>query len=191
MKYYEQIKKDRDLFKFCLIGDGGVGKTTFVNYLRTGKLLQDSDAPSTTRTPFVNIDGCSLGGHILQIYDLAGQRRKGAHPLDYMQEVVLKEVDKILLFFALDNLESFLNIRKWFKELEGIYKGWDEETPSVFLIGNKLDLPRKVEAINGESLVERVEAIKFYHEISLASGLNVAELLRTLCKELDVRQNTS
>ena len=180
--YLLYLKITKDLFKFCVIGDGGVGKSTFINFLTTGQLAPDFDV---IRTPYINIDGCTLGGHNIQLYDLAGQRRADAHPLDHLQTVVLKGTDVILFFFSLDNLESFINIKKWYEEVKLFYTNWENDRPLLILIGNKLDLPRNVESFNGEELVERMDDFESYHEMSLFSGENVESFLKALCDNLD------
>ncbi|MFX1538367.1 MAG: GTP-binding protein [Promethearchaeota archaeon] len=178
------LKVVRDLFKFCLIGDGGVGKSTFLYYLRTGDLADKQDIE---RTPYINIESCILGGHNLQLYDLAGQRRKNAHPLDHIQAVVFKEVDVLLFFFSLNNFHSFLNVRKWYEEIKTIYDIWEQPLPTMYLVGNKLDLPREVESLNGEELVKSVPGFKGYFEISLFSGKNVDRFLKAICEELEAK----
>ena len=55
----------------------------------------------------------------------------------------------------------------------------------MFLVGNKLDLPRNVESINGETLVKNIEPIKAYFEISLFSGEDVVNLISEVNKELE------
>lgn len=182
--YLLYLKITKDLFKFCLVGDGGVGKSTFINFLTSGKLATDIE---TKRTPYINIDGCILGGHNLQLYDLAGQRRENAHPLDHMQNVILKSVDYILFFFSLENMQSFLNIKNWYEEIQLFYKNFQTEKPKFFLIGNKSDLPRKVEKFNGEQLINRINDFIGYYEISLVTGDNVTEFLKDLCNYLDQR----
>lgn len=182
-EYFRLVKAAQDLFKFCIIGDGGVGKTTFINYLTTGNLVvQQGDL---RRTPYVTIEGCTLGGHKIQLYDLAGQRGVGTHPLDHMQTVVLKGTDMLFFFYSLDRLGSYTNIKKWYDEIKGIYDNWGDPVPPMFLVANKLDLPRKVETINGEVLVENVPEFVAYAEISLLSGENVPEFLTQICDELD------
>ncbi|MFX0091967.1 MAG: GTP-binding protein [Candidatus Hodarchaeota archaeon] len=181
----ERLKKVYDIFKICLAGDGAVGKTSFLNYLRTGKFIPNQG--NIKRTPFINIDGCALGGHKIQLYDLAGQRRKDAHPLDFLQIQVFKELDSLILFFSLNNLQSFINIKTWYEEVRRIYETWNESLPPMFLVGNKLDMPRKVESINGEALVNNVKEFNGYYEISLVSGENVLDLLNGICEMLDSR----
>jgi len=180
--YLLYLKITKDLFKICLLGDGGVGKSTFIHFLSTGQLAHETNIQ---RTPYINIDGCNLGGHNLQIYDLAGQRREDAHPLDHLRNVVLRGTDIILFFFALDNLQSFLNIKNWFEEILLFYKDWENEKPVMLLVGNKLDLPRKVEAFNGQELAERVPEFSAYFEISLATAANLEAFLKALCDILD------
>ena len=182
--YLLYLKITKDLFKFCLVGDGGVGKSTFINFLTTGKLAPEFDVQ---RTPYINIDGAQLGGHNIQLYDLAGQRRENAHPLDHLKNVVLKGADYIIFFFSLENMESFLNIKKWYEEIKLFYKDNGNDLPKMILIGNKLDLPRAVEAINGQQLTERMDDFIGYYEISLVNGTNVENFLKELCDHLDNR----
>ncbi len=102
------LKRRKKLFKLCLCGDGAVGKTTFLNYLKSKKLVHEQK--DARRTTYVNIDVFNLDGRQLQLFDLAGQRTMGAHPLDHMSHVVLKEVDIVLFFFALDKPKSLRGI---------------------------------------------------------------------------------
>ena len=88
-------------------------------YLVEERLINDYDYESG----LLKLDIGKNGGHQLQIYDLAGQREEGAHPLDHLQAVVLKEADFLIFFFALDNLQSFVNIKKWYDEIKAAYEG--------------------------------------------------------------------
>ncbi len=172
------LKKKKKRIKLLLLGEGGCGKTTLVNFLRTGYVADKQGAVS--RTFYIKIDGCSLGEHKLQLFDLAGQRKEDTHPLDHLQNVTLKQVDAILVVFALDNLQSFMNIKTWYNEVNKIYNTWLEPLPPMLLIGNKLDLPRKVARINGEMLVDKITEINQYHEVSLFTGENMEPLQNSM-----------
>ena len=63
-------------FKLVMVGDGGVGKTTFVKRHRTGefeRVYTPTQAVSVTQVPFYTNHGPIL----LEIWDTAGQEKLG------------------------------------------------------------------------------------------------------------------
>lgn len=63
-------------FKLVMIGDGGVGKTTFVNRHRTGefdKIYEPTKGVNVSNIPFFTDHGPIL----FEIWDTAGQEKLG------------------------------------------------------------------------------------------------------------------
>lgn len=183
--FLQRIKKRKSVFKFCLVGDGATGKSTFMQYLESGELTVC--VFDTKRTPYMDFGTAQLKSGTVQLFDLAGQRVEHAHPLDHIPETSLRGADIILFFFSLDNFQSFLSIRTWYDEIKGFFETWKMHPPPCFLIGNKGDLERRVEAINGQEMVEKLPDFKAYFETSLLSGENLEALISALEDQMERR----
>ncbi len=184
--FLARIKAKRKFFKICIVGDGATGKTTFMRFLSTGNLRTCHD--NLRRTPYMDFGSTKIADNVVQIIDLAGQRFDGVHPLDHIPVTALRGADIILFFFTLDNFDSFLSLVNWYNEIRTIFDGWDSNIPSCILVGNKNDLTRCVERLNGEDFVKSYPEFSEYHEISLVSGDGVINLMAAIEQIMDQRQ---
>ncbi len=115
--------------KICLLGDGGVGKTSLVY-----RFIQNRFSTDFKSTLGVNllkheviIDNIRVTA---QIWDLGGQDK-----YEGLRKLYLDGSQGALVVFDKTNKESFENLDRWvksFRELRG--------SKPMFLIGNKLDL---------------------------------------------------
>jgi len=109
----------------CVVGDAGVGKTTFVSRLAwsiTAKILFKTLWPLSEE-----IENCHL-----QIFDThSGDQYRDLRPLLYAQ------MDVIIILFDVSN-RSTLH-RKWHDEIEAVYS-----TIPILLVGTKVDLRDKL-----------------------------------------------
>ncbi|MFW9800681.1 MAG: hypothetical protein ACFFD9_09610 [Candidatus Thorarchaeota archaeon] len=185
-EFLARIKRSRNIFKFCLVGDGGTGKTTFARFLSSGEMSVCENP--IKRTPYMDFASADLGVGKVQLIDLAGQRVKDAHPLDHIPHTALRGADVIVFFFSLDNFESFLSVKAWYDEIRTLFTEWDAQMPTCYLVGNKSDLDRKVEALNGIDMVERFVEFKEYYETSLLSGENLEKLVNALENDMRKRE---
>jgi len=150
-QFLSQIKNSKHLIRMTVVGDGAVGKTTLVqallklttdhNHNHSGhKVLEEK---KVTRTPFMEIETWTYKDLVFQCYDLAGQRIPGLHPLDLLQNHVLKYIDIYIFVFALDRYESFANLNDWLR-LMNLEYGLRNNNGGFILVGNKVDLERNV-----------------------------------------------
>ncbi len=184
-EFLREVKAAKRFFKICLVGDGATGKTTFMRYMATGDLVVCHEG--LKRTPYMDFGSTKLDDKTVQIIDLAGQRFDDAHPLDHIPVAALKSADIILFFFSLENFESFLSVQNWFNEIKGVFEAWGTEVPICILVGNKNDLTRCVEGINGIEFVINNPEFRFYSEISLLTGSSVIELVEKVQRIMDER----
>ena len=123
-------------FKLVMIGDGGVGKTTFVKRHLTGEF----------RKPYIPTKGaeCSVidfytnyGMVRFHIWDTAGQEKFGN-----LRECYYIGANCAIIMFDLTSRQTYKNVPKWHKDLVKIC----EKIPIV-LVGNKADVKeRKLKA---------------------------------------------
>ncbi|MHA2203636.1 MAG: Rab family GTPase, partial [Candidatus Hodarchaeales archaeon] len=133
------------LYKICLLGDGGVGKTSLRERF-LGKGFQ-SGYILTIGADFavqnLEIDGTQ---YKFQIWDLAGQQR-----FEAVRALYYKGSHGAILVFDRTRPESLFNLENWKREL---FTNVGRQIPYIIL-GNKSDLPN---AIIQEELKKFVEA---------------------------------
>ncbi|MFX0106016.1 MAG: GTP-binding protein [Candidatus Hodarchaeota archaeon] len=159
-------------FKFVIIGDHEVGKTSIIRRFVEKKFTEDYRATiglnvlSHTFELFGNQIGVAL-------YDLGAQKF-----FKRFRKVYYTGAQAAFLVFDLTNRESFDNIVKWYKELKLFTP--KEDIPIV-IVGNKTDLTvdRKVFYQEGARLANYLsesERIKIsYIETSALTGSNVED----------------
>nr|P41914.1 RecName: Full=GTP-binding nuclear protein Ran; AltName: Full=GTPase Ran; AltName: Full=Ras-like protein TC4 [Tetrahymena pyriformis]BAA04849.1 Ran/TC4 [Tetrahymena pyriformis] len=115
-------------FKLVLVGDGGVGKTTFVTRHQTGEFEKRYIA-----TQGVNVSNMILhttkGAIRFNIWDTAGQEKLGG-----LREGYYIGADAAIMMFDVTSRITYKNIPKWHKDLTRIC-----ENVPIVLVGNKVD----------------------------------------------------
>ncbi|MCK4847724.1 MAG: GTP-binding protein [Candidatus Heimdallarchaeota archaeon] len=165
------------LYKICLLGDGGVGKTSLRERFlgkgfQSGYILTIGADFAVQNLP---IDGVQ---YKFQIWDLAGQQRFSA-----VRALYYKGSHGAILIFDQTRVDSLYNLEKWKEEL---YTNVGREIPFIIL-GNKSDLPDSIEQSEVDRFIQKsqseIKDIPFnikYLKTSAKSGLNVTEAFETL-----------
>lgn len=143
-------------FKIILIGDHDTGKTTF---FRTINYLDLSFIPTTIGvdffTKYIKKENRTIK---VNFWDTAGQERFRSIVVSYF-----KNISGILLFFNLNNINTFISLENWLKDIKN-NNSCDHEHP-IILIGNKSDLKKNVDSDSIKILVNKYNLI--YREISV------------------------
>ena len=166
------------IFKVCVFGDGGVGKTTLVNRYLSGHFSE-----STKMTIGVDLatkrferDGVDV---TLQLWDLGGEERFRFFLPGYARGsfagIFLYDITR---FNSLMNLDEWLTIFK---------KGADTDRYDIpiLMVGSKLDLEHKrsvsrSDAFNAGLNHEIYDVI----ECSSKTGYNVEEIFHNITEEI-------
>ena len=165
------------LFKSIVVGDGGVGKTALT--LRFSKGFFTEDYKMTIGVDFhvktISID--TSEGVIkckLQLWDTGGQER-----FSYVRPLYYRGALGALCCYDITNRKSFLNLLKWFGDIEK-HCG---NIPTI-LIATKKDLEelRVVGIDEGQSFAEQ-RSIPFY-ETSAKDGINVEDTFNQLTEQI-------
>ncbi|MFW9915877.1 MAG: GTP-binding protein [Candidatus Thorarchaeota archaeon] len=187
------------ILKFCLIGDGGVGKTAirerYVGASFTKSYLPTIGADFATKTEIVDDIEVKL-----LIWDLAGQPR-----FSIVREGYYRGARGLLLVFDVSRPDSFESAPMWLKESwKHLEKG---RSVPLMLIGNKIDLrnqnhlhtkvgrdlstaPPLIRPLQGHALVGEIkklmprEAAPYasYIETSAKTAQNVSNAFHKLTK---------
>ena len=114
--------------KLLIIGDGCVGKSTYIRRLLTGEFERHYIATNGVVKHTLNLYS-NYGKIDFLLCDVASQG-------DCITNECYKELDGIILMFDVTSKDSFMNIQKWKKSSKYI---------PIFFCGNKIDIrDRKV-----------------------------------------------
>ena len=167
------------VYKVCVVGDGGVGKTSLVrksisntfseNYIMT--IGSNFSVKPVELSEYPNYD------ITLSVWDLAGQEHfKSVRPPFY------KGAKALIYVYDLTRISSFSNLLNWKKEAEKVIG----LTPSI-LVGNKSDLLRPEEKRAKEEDITQLMGkldTDAYFETSAKEGINVEAIFEEITKKI-------
>ena len=117
------------IFKIVVLGDSGVGKTSFVHYLHDNTPCQKGSTIGVDFAVYTTIiDDKRIKA---QIWDTAGQEQFRSITKSYFRNVA-----GALVFYDVTNIQSYNNVKSWINDL--IAHGVHENT--IMCIANKIDL---------------------------------------------------
>lgn len=132
----QQQQTEAPQFKLVLVGDGGVGKTTFVKRHLTGEFEKRYIATLGVEVhpmPFFT----NHGQVVFNVWDTAGQEKLGGLRDGYY----IGGQCGIIMFDVCSRI-TYSNVPKWYKDLTRVC-----ESIPIVLVGNKVDVrDRKVKA---------------------------------------------
>ncbi|KAH0793973.1 small GTP-binding protein [Histomonas meleagridis] len=159
--------------KIVLLGATSVGKTSIICRAVSDEF--DADMPATIGACYtakqIELEKVNVN---LQIWDTAGQERfRTLAPMYYRGSIVA------LLVFSVIDEASLTDVKNWAQEM----KSQTDEMPTIFVIGNKMDLveERTVTTEQGESVAKELGAC--YYEVSAKSGRGIEELFVRVAEE--------
>ena len=178
-------------YKIILIGNSGVGKTSFFRKLSTGEFAE-------TNIATIGVEKISFDINIItdknekkkidvSLFDTAGQEKFRALTRQYY-----KGTDGVLLLYDITDRKSFENVEMWIDSLNESIDSNKDSKYVVILIGNKKDLinvenfSRQVSEEEGMALKERFKNSHniFFYESSALTGYNIDEIFIDLCTKV-------
>lgn len=165
--------------KIIMVGDGGVGKTTFVHRHRTGEFKRNYIATMGVDV-YPLVFRTNLGLTTLNIWDCAGQERFGGLRAGYYIEAK----GAIVMFDAASRL-SYTAVDAWVEKIRAVCP----DIPIV-LCRNKVDL-RETE-VKAKDITKHTDLnlYKFY-DISAKSNYNFEKPFLALVRKLENDENLS
>jgi len=172
------------LYKVCLFGDGGVGKTALVTRYLKG--LFDSTYKITVGVEFhtkkLKVDDVNV---TLQIWDFAGEPQ-----FRILLPAYIRGASGGFFMYDTTRPSSLQHISDWFEVMKWNVKSEKEKFP-VVMIGGKVDLvnDRNLSKEEGVEIAKQYHLIDFY-ECSAKTGENIEEsfvsLTRTMLKKSNI-----
>ena len=164
------------VFKLCIFGDGGVGKTTLVK-----RYMTDLFSDGTTMTIGVDFHIKKLYVEdikvTLQIWDFAGEDR-----FRFLLPTYLRGASGAIFMYDITRYSSLKNLESW---LEVYNEGRKYESVDIplILVGGKLDLEEK-RSIERGTAIQTAGNHNFsgFVECSAKTGQNVQETFTALTR---------
>lgn len=169
------IPKKSFIYKICVVGDGGVGKTSMVlryceNAFKDNYIMTIGSNFSTKTLEFPEHPNILVK---LQIWDLAGQKH-----FSFVRPPFYRGAGAIVYVFDLTRRSSFANLLEWREEVGKVV----QDRPCI-LVGNKIDLAvgdaREVGEQEGKALTEELSAFQ-YVETSAKENVMVEPVFKDL-----------
>ena len=129
-------------YKFILLGDSTVGKTSIYSRL-SGKAFNFNTASTLgTNKIVLNFDDVEISredrihqNFTITLFDTAGQERYRAITKTYF-----KDSQGIILIYSIDKELTFQHVQVWLDSIKESLSDWKRSGYIVMLLGNKLDI---------------------------------------------------
>ncbi|KAJ2305140.1 GTP-binding protein of the rab/ypt [Coemansia sp. RSA 2704] len=168
-------KPTRVPYKFVLLGESAVGKSSLVTRLvrNTFNQYNESTIGAAFMTRDVELDESHTA--TLRIWDTAGQERyKSLAPMYY------RNAEGAVVVYDITQEETFTKAKAWISELQR----QNESRTVIALVGNKTDLADKRTVSQDEGARYAGEVGALFFEASAQSGQNVAKLFEELARKV-------
>jgi Ras-related protein Rab-2A len=164
------FKTSQNLYKFIILGDPSVGKTSLVEKYTSGKYREDylpTLGISITQQKY-SIKGIDAQIKLL-IWDLAGQEN-----FKYARKMYIEGAHFGFLVFDVTSRKTFEKIPSWYQEVVSILK------IPLIIVANKIDIKEKrvVTEAEGRELAKKLGCS--YIETSAKTGENVKDAFQVL-----------
>ena len=138
------------IYKIFFLGESCIGKSSIVNKIKDNSFNEEYQP--TIGVDFVCFKDIKFRGENIkiQIWDSSGQEKYKLLIPSYIRNSSL-----IFIIYDVTKRSSFDNVPKWIN-FTRLY-----ESNVIILCGNKIDLKRKVEKIEGEQLAKK-EKLTFF-----------------------------
>ena len=165
------------MFKLCIFGDGGVGKTTLLGRYLTGlfKANQSITIGVDFHVKKLRVNGKNI---LLQIWDFAGESR-----FRFLLPSYVLGASGGIFMYDITRYSSLKNFPEWVKIFKNGFIGDKDKPLPVIMVGGKLDLGFK-RAVPSKEAFDLAKSHKLhgYIECSAKDGRNIEEIFEEIAK---------
>ncbi|MEJ2250909.1 MAG: GTP-binding protein [Candidatus Lokiarchaeota archaeon] len=172
-------KSKKHLFKVIIVGDGGVGKSTMVQRLITGKYIAQKITIGTDLATYSIQHNNSI--IVLQLWDFAGERRFRFFLPNYSRGAM-----GCLLCYDITRRTTFKNLEEWYEIVKN-----NASNPVIYLVGCKNDLADKKRVVQIKDALEYKESmgIEKFFETSSKTGYHIESVYEDLTEDIINKRN--
>ena len=162
------------ILKICVVGDGGVGKTSMILSYSEKKFQERYIMTIGSNFALKKLtldDGTTVK---LQIWDLAGQQH-----FSFVRPPFYRGASGVLYVYDITRRQSFDDLLSWKQEVETVVQ------KPFLVIGNKYDLQdeRIIHIDEGKMLAEKMGALSYF-ETSAKTGENLDDAFLLLVTKI-------
>ncbi len=167
------------MFKICLMGEGGVGKTSLFRRFITGKF-----DPNYQITIGLDLDKVDLNPIENKELSLVIGDIGGSSIFEFQLISHFRGAYGAIFVYDITRERTLDHIKEWIESFKK-YSGKPVEQLQMMIVGNKVDLKdnRQVATEKGAELAKRYSFFKFL-ETSAKDGTNVNKILPIIGKKL-------
>lgn len=158
-------------YKLVFVGDGGVGKTCFINRHRTGQFERRYIATLGVEIHPLQFQ-TNIGSVTFNCWDLAGQEKFGS-----AKNMYVFKADAAIIMFDVTSRISYKNVGAWYKFIQD-----NCGNIPIVLVGNKVDI--KDRKVKPKNILFHRNINMHYYDISAKSNYNFEKPFLKLLKQL-------
>ena len=170
------------MFKVCLFGDGGVGKTTLLGRYLTGifKANQSITIGVEFHVKKVEVEDKIV---LLQIWDFAGENR-----FRFLLPSYVLGASGGIFMYDITRYSSLKNFPEWINIFKNGFIGAKDKSLPVIMVGGKLDLGFKRTVPSNEAFdLAKSHKLYGYIECSAKDGRNIEDIFTEIAKLMLLR----
>lgn len=167
----ERTKMQPHTFKLVLVGDGGTGKTTFIERHLLGDFRKKYVATLGVEVHPLEFD-TNYGKVRFDVWDTAGQEKFGG-----LRDGYYVYADCAIIMFDVTSRRTYDDVLNWHKDLIRAC-----ENIPIVLVGNKVDV--KDRRVKAKQITFHRKAKLQYYDLSVKSNFNIEKPFLWLARQL-------
>lgn len=167
------------LLKILIVGDGNVGKSSFVHRYVNGAFSKNYKMTMGVDYSVKLLLWSDKEKVRLQLWDIAGQER-----FISMNRIYYKGALGCVVMFDVTSSASFLSCRHWKRDLDNKAMLPNGDSIPCILLANKCDLSQRVVSADSIDRFSKANGFVTWMEVSVKENKNVGEAMRTLVQQI-------
>jgi small GTP-binding protein len=167
----DNSKADSTKINIVLLGDAGVGKTTFLTRFKTAEFTKEYKATNGVQKTEINVN-TNKGPVTLVVQDVSGSEKYNRGAVDW------KDVRATIIMFDVTNRQSYKSVEWWMNfhkcfvpEQEGVVRNYNPKDKKIcILLGNKVDC--KERKVKKSTIETYIKDNCLYYDYSAKSNYN-------------------